>query len=281
MMNRLLLPTDFSETSKNALRFSLSFAHALSADVTVMHACESRLNRFWLPRKKHDALTQQLTEFIREEPDSIPENIHLMIRRGKLEEVVKAACMAGQFRYVVIGKKHAYSAFPKINGTKTSKLFAGSHCPVLVVPAGVGFTGIRNILVVGGHYRSMNPFVQENVLSLSLRFGANLHYLQFSEDPISWEFKQENLNKKNILVQKSIPEEIAAEGVIDYIQDNEIDLIVMMRNRQKNFETLFNYGAENHCLSHLDIPLLVFHNNFLQMKLDKDKATAATRAIAI
>lgn len=277
-MNRLLLPTDFSTISKNALHFAHPFAQALSADLTIMHACESRLNRFWLPRKKHDSLTQKLEDFIRNSEGGIPEDIHLMIRRGKLEEVVNSACMAGQFRYVIIGKKHAYSSFPKINGTKTSRLFARAHCPVLVVPARAGFEGIRNILVVGGHYRNMNPSVQENILSLSLRFGANLHYLQFSEDPISWEFKQEILNKNNLLIQKSMPEEIASEGILEYVQDNEIDLLVMMRNRQKTFEDLFSYGAEQRRLADIDIPLLVFHNNFLQMRLDRDGIKAEGQA---
>jgi nucleotide-binding universal stress UspA family protein len=282
MMNRLLLPTDFSEISKNALQFSHSFAQALSADLTVMHACESRLNRFWLPRKKHDSIMHQLEDFIRDGDGVIPDDIHLMIRRGKLEEVVNSVCTAGQFRYVVIGKKHAYSAFPKINGTKTSRLFARAHCPVLVVPSKAGYEGIQNILIVGGHHRSMNPYVQENILSLSLRFGANLHYLQFSEDPISWEFKQEILNKKNLLVQKSMPEDIAPEGILEYVQDNKIDLLVMMRNRQKTFEDLFNFGAEKRCLADIDLPLLVFHNNFLQMRLDKDGVKAVGQsAVAI
>ena len=282
MMNRLLLPTDFSDISLNALRYSRSFAEAIAADITVMHACESRLNRFWLPRKKHDAIHQQLTEFITKGNGGLPdENIHLMILRGKLDEVISQACMAGQFKYVVIGKKHAYNTFPKIKGTKTSQLFASSHCPVLVVPAGTGFEGISNILVVGGQYRSMDPSVQENILSLSLRFGANLHYLHFTQEPLAWEYNQEILNKKNFLVQKSIPEDLAAEGILDYVQDNSIDLVVMMRNKQKTFETLFSYGAEQQSLSLLDIPLLVFHNNFLQMRLEKGKAQTAGQAIAI
>ncbi len=281
MMNRLLLPTDFSDISHNALEYSRSFAQAIAADITVMHACESRLNRFWLPRKKHEAINRQLTEFIRDQSGATPENIHLMILRGKLDEVISQACLAGQFRYVVIGKKHAYNTFPQIKGTKTSRLFAGSRCPVLVVPAGRSFEGIGNILVVGGQYRSMDPSIQENILSLSLRFGANLHYLHFSSEPLAWEYNQEILNKKNFLIQKSIPEDLAAEGILDYVQDNAIDMVVMMRSRQKTFEALFSYGSEQKSLSSMDIPLLVFHNNFLQLQMEKEKAQAVGQAIAI
>lgn len=280
-MNRLLLPTDFSDISKNALRYARAFAQSLSADVTVLHACESRLNRFWLPRKKHDAIYQQLTAFIREENGASPENIHPMIRRGKLEEVVASACLAGQFRYLVIGKKHAYSTFPKIKGSKTSKLFSSVHCPVLVVPAGTGFDSIRNILVVGGQYRNMEAAIQENVLSLSLRFGANLHYLHFSKDPLAWEFNQEILHSKNFLIQKSIPEELAAEGILDYIQDNAIDLIIMMRNKQRTFQNLFSYSYEQKCLPAIDIPVMVFQNNYLQIRQESERAKTAGEAIAI
>jgi nucleotide-binding universal stress UspA family protein len=281
MMNRLLLPTDFSDISQNAFRYSQAFAQAISADLTVLHACESRLNRFWLPRKKHDAIYQKLTEFIQDGNAEPPQNVHLMIRRGKLQEVVSSACVAGQFRYVVMGKKHAYNTFPKIKGTKTSQLFASAHCPVLVVPAGSGFDAIRNILVVGGHHRTMNASVQENILSLSLRFGANLHYLNFSKDPLAWEFSQEILHKGNLLIQKSIPEDLASEGLLDYVQDNSIDLVVMMRNQQKTFRGLFSYGVEQNSLHAIDIPLLVFNNNFLQVARGSEQAKAVGQAVAM
>ena len=281
MMNRLLLPTDFSDISKNALRYSQLFAQTISADITLMHSCESRLNRFWLSRKKHEAVYHQLEDFARNKDGSIPDNIHFMVRRGKLKEVISTACMAGKFRYVIIGKKHSYNTFPKIKGTKTSQLFANAHCPVLVVPAGIGFNGINNILVVGGQYKNMDSSIQENILSLSLNFGANLHYLSFTKDPLAWEFNQEILNKENVLIQKSVPEEIAAESTLDYVQDNAIDLLIMVRKRRKAFENLFSYGFEQQCLSKIDIPVMVFHHNFLQMRREKEKARLEGEAIAI
>lgn len=281
MMNRLLLPTDLSGISKNAYHYSRAFAQALSADITVMHACESRLNRFWLPRKKHDAIQQQLIEFIKEDNGEVPENVNLMIRRGKLQEVVNAACMAGQFRYVVIGKQHAYSTFPKIKGSKTAQLFSGAHCPVLVVPANRGFDSIQNILVVGGQYRNMDPSVQENILSLSLRFGANLHYLHFSKDSLAWESSQEILNKDNLLIQKNLPEDLASEGILDYLEHNSIDLIIMMRNRQRTFQSLFSYSYEQKNLPSIDIPVMVFQNNLMMIRQEDAKIKAGKQAIAI
>ncbi|MBK6901389.1 MAG: hypothetical protein IPH04_00880 [Saprospirales bacterium] len=58
-------------------------------------------------------------------------------------------------------------------------------------------------------------------------------------------------------------------------------MVVMMRSRQKTFEALFSYGSEQKSLSSMDIPLLVFHNNFLQLQMEKEKAQAVGQAIAI
>lgn len=274
-MSRLLFPTDFSDVSKNALTYCSQFADVLSSDVTVLHAYETnrRLRNLLLPGAQRRSVWGEMESLVKDTFGEIPTNFSLMARKGNLAEQIEKATKTEAFKYVVMGKKHAYIAFRKMLGSKTSRVISQSHAPVFVIPAGARFEGFQNILVVGGAYRNLEAPVQQNILSLSLQFGANLHYINVNSDPVSWGYNQEIINRKNFLIQKSIPESFAVESLVEYIQDHQIDLMVMLTNRRKLFEDLFSYSYKHQCLGRTDVPLLVFHTNYLKWMNSKLEQT--------
>lgn len=264
-MNRLLFPTDFSEVSKQAYQYTTAFAGHLGAEISVMHAYQT--NYRWQNILQSRALSRQyyrqLEEFAREEDGRVPPHVSLMLRKGKPEEQIPLASEKSSYRYIVMGKKNAYQAFLKILGSKTTQVSAQSNAPVLVIPSNLTYRPIRNILVVGGEYRLLNKTVQSHILSLSLLFNANLHYIDVNNGDSTWRYNKEILNRSNFLIQKSIPEEYAVESLFDYSYENQMDLMVMLPKRQQLFENLFRYGYLNYQLDKVDIPLLVFHSNYL------------------
>jgi nucleotide-binding universal stress UspA family protein len=269
-MNRILFPTDFTEVSRNALNYTLDFARHLSSDVAVLHAYKNDLRRFWLKKQRKEIIWTKMVEFTKDATNNPPPDVSLMLRRGKLADSISQSCNTGQYRYIAMGKKHAYSTFQQIIGTKTSKVMAQSYCPILVIPAGAKFNGLQNILVVDSQYQDVNATVQQHMLGLSLRCHANLHYIHINKNSNSWEYKQEILHQNSRLVQKSIPEAYAVEGLLDYLTDQPIDLVVMMTSRQKLFEELFHYSYEHGKLDKTDLPLLVFHKNFLNWAAERE-----------
>jgi hypothetical protein len=53
---------------------------------------------------------------------------------------------------------------------------------------------------------------------------------------------------------------------MEYIEDQQIDLLVMLGKRRNLFESLFEYGVEHNKLDLVNIPLLVFHPHYLGWK---------------
>jgi nucleotide-binding universal stress UspA family protein len=265
MKNRILFTTDLSDTSRNALNYTLSFAEQLSSEVSILHAYQeqNQLSRWLMLRKRRRQLWRQLTSFATPAEGNIPSFVSLKLRRGQMIQQIVRTCDSNDYRYIVMGKNHSYSAFRKMLGSKTSRVINKANCPVLVVPSGKRFDGIKNILIVGGQYRRLEKAVQEHIVMLSLRFGADLHYIHISENPLSWEFNKEILHKDNYLIQKSIPEDFAVESLSDYLQDHNIDMMVMLTKRRSIFEDLFEYSYRNNSLHLTDVPLLVFNSNFL------------------
>ncbi|MCB0677319.1 MAG: universal stress protein [Saprospiraceae bacterium] len=279
-MNRMLFPSDFSDVSKKAFHYTLDFARAIRSELTVLHsqASDSYVRRFLFHRWQRHQIWQNFADFCRDEQGQIPPDVSLMIRRGSLEDQIDLACQSKNFRYIAIGKDHSYRSFLPSPGSKTSRLIANTYCPVLIVPSQVHYQGISNILIVDAHYRQMENAVQENILSLGLRFQANLHYLNIHHAPASWEFSKEAFtNNQNYLVQKTIPADLAAEELLEYIREQQIDLLVMLTKRRELYEQLFRLSNERGVLPCTDLPLLVFHNNYLQTRIDPGMARPAPR----
>ena len=272
-MNRLLFPTDFSDVSKQAYQYTKAFAGHLGAEISVMHTYQPTYSwrNILQMRNTSRQYYRKLEEFSREENGRVPPYVSLMLRRGKPEEQIPLVSEKTDYRYIVMAKKNAYQAFLKILGSKTTIVSANSKAPVLVLPSKMEYRSIRNILVVGGEYRLLDKTVQSHVLSLSLLFNANLHYINVNSDPVTWQYNKEILHRNNFLIQKSIPEEYAVESLFDYSHEHQMDLMVMLPKQQRLFEDLFRHGYLRYQLDKVDIPLLVFHSNYLNWMKESEK----------
>ncbi|HHJ49406.1 MAG TPA: universal stress protein [Phaeodactylibacter sp.] len=274
--NRIIFPTDLSPESQNALRYTYQFARSYNMDLSVLHVYKPLplLSRTgWIPRRQKSQAWSRLTKFAQIAPDHcIPEGLSLMLRKGDAQEQIVKASKEDGCRFIAMGKKHAYSAFKKIIGTKTTGVIAQAECPVLVIPANFTFRPIHNILIVGGEYQKLNPTVQSCILQMSIKFKADLHYINVEESGAStWALRKELLHNSNFLIQKSVPAEYIYELLPEYIQEHQMDLIVMMSKRQNLFENLFEHAYHQGNLQQIDVPLLVFHRHYLEKKKQKNR----------
>jgi len=146
--NRIIFPTDLSQESQNALRYTYEFTQAYNMDLSVLHVYKPQpfLSRTgWIPKLQKTRAWNQLTKFTQISPNKcIPEGISLMLRKGDPQKQIVRASKEKGCQFIAMGKKHAYSAFKKIIGTKTTGVIAESACPVLVIPANFAFRPIQN-----------------------------------------------------------------------------------------------------------------------------------------
>lgn len=269
-MNRILFPTDLSDLSKNAYKYISSFANQLKTEVTVLHAhsFQDDLRTIFLPNRD---LWSKLTDFVKDENDRQPDNVSLLMRKGKpLDEILKVA-NSSRYRYIAMSKKRSYNVYRRLTGSKTNRVITKAEHPVLVIPEETQFDGIKNILVVDANYQTLASPLQEQLLLLSLSCQANLHYIDIDPNSKQWSGQQTQLQKNQLLVQKHIPVDFASEVVLEYIPENKIDLMVMVTERKEIFNQLYQYSFSSQENSYKEIPLLVYNRNFLKNKLEQAK----------
>lgn len=95
-MNKILVPCDFSDTSKNALNYAIEFAKNLSADLLFLHVAqlpvmnsEFGLTSYSIPNNNADnkALLEELAAKIKQEHSTIT-NITCYAEIGNANDVI-------------------------------------------------------------------------------------------------------------------------------------------------------------------------------------------------
>jgi universal stress protein A len=139
-IKRILVPVDFSSSSRAALAQAANLARAVDASIEVLHVYEPssylgpdslvlmpvNLAEKWeLTRAQ---IRCELEAFLGSEHAKVP--LHVEI--GTASDVIVAIAKSGGFDAVVMGA-HGGAGLSRIVGTVTEAVMRRAHCPVLTV----------------------------------------------------------------------------------------------------------------------------------------------------
>jgi len=70
-IKKILVPTDFSETSRYAMEYAIEFAKSFNAELKIVHVIfdESQIVAFYLPQVTFQNLDQELEESAKKQMD--------------------------------------------------------------------------------------------------------------------------------------------------------------------------------------------------------------------
>lgn len=142
-IRKILFPTDFSETSKYAMRYAIEFAKEFNAELEIIHVLfdESQIVAFYLPQvtfqnlnlELEESAKKQLEDFIKEYPELNQVNYTTKLLKGTpFIEIIEEA-KKFQADMIVIGT-HGRSGLEHILfGSTAEKVVRKSPCPVFTV----------------------------------------------------------------------------------------------------------------------------------------------------
>ncbi|MEM6722885.1 MAG: universal stress protein, partial [Bacteroidota bacterium] len=163
-MKRILFPTDFSNTSVNALHYALELAANLEAELTILHVYYPNISGvsstgdYVIVMDQGEETAQKRLDFFVE--DAFPQEGNVMSTVKFKKEVIvgfpaeEIAYFAEQSGYdlIVMGTRKSHGVADKFFGSVTTATLAGAKCPVWVIPAEAQFRGIHNILYASNQH---------------------------------------------------------------------------------------------------------------------------------
>ncbi len=268
MIKHILVPTDFSETAKNAFYFAQSLAEALGgAQLKVVHvfmpSAESDYPNFVPPVADYLKVREQmLRDFMAEvDPEGKIDNDILI--GFAADEVTNAS---RHYDLVVMGTTGSGGILNKLFGSVSSNCAQRAHCPVLLVPSRAAFRGFRQILYAS-NYESADDQLLQALTAFNEPFEATVHFVHVREsdghfdrtkDEIFEELFREGAPSFRFQLAETDGESVA-EGLTDYALAHNLDLVAIAHRKRSFWEGFFHKSRTKQLALATTLPLLVFH----------------------
>jgi nucleotide-binding universal stress UspA family protein len=272
-MVNILVPTDFSQLSKSALKYAIKIANKLGGNITVLHVMTmTRALRISM-RDKILSPDQDLMESAGAELERM---IRTLSEQYKSHTPIKYHVVRGAYfpstllrearrlrsGLVVMGTRGATGITRTFLGSNTNSVIEVSHVPVLAVPEKADFKGFRNV-VYASDLRNL-----EDELSILVRyiekFGSTIHLLHIvppGEQVESVESRIETVLQrfayKNIITLVLVDPDVNS-AVDQYVEVSKADVLAMFTHEISFFEKVFDTSMTRKMAFHSRVPLLAF-----------------------
>jgi len=192
-VNRILIPTDFSEASKEALRLANFFCKSYNSKIDLIHIVpfslymSESMDKLGLPFDMDRDIYPKVIEKAKTNLDSLAKEfiseryrgkMHVMVDRKPSQAIAKYA-NENDYDLILMSAKGAHeSTFLK--GSITDKVIRNSHVPVFTVNTKINNSGFERIVAatdLSDHSLASIPLA----LELAYQFKASLELLYINE----------------------------------------------------------------------------------------------------
>jgi len=254
----ILLPIDYSKQSLIGIKNSFNLGKYSKSKLLIMHV-------FNKPEEENKAELEQLAMQTAKESglecDFISIKGDIFIETDKMAEKIKA-------NLIVVGLDPHVRFRSFLGASSASKFIKHSPCPVLTTRGTTHESGCKNILMPF----DLSPESREKVgtvIQLAKYFGADIRIVSVF-DPSDHKYEDKMLPylqqvKKYIkdrgvsCTNKSIPAKDVAEGIVEYGNKNDCDLIVQMNKRDLSLGEMFSGTMSQKMVDISNIPVLTIN----------------------
>lgn len=278
-MKHILLPTDFSENSWNAISYAIELFkdenctfHLLNNYIPVIYNVEYVLGypaQFGLVdtvRNSAQENLKRLHERINKQFKKNPKHkFETTVRFDSLISGINAYIQKQPVNLIVMGTKGATGAKKVLFGTNTVDVFKTIKCPTLAIPSGFTFEPLKDLLFPTDLEISYKNSQLVLLKSIARRHKSRVHALHVLTETDLTETQQHNRIELETLFEKlsflyhELKSDSVTEAINSYQNDHKINLLVMFNNKQSFFENLLFKSKVKQFGFHVKVPFLVIH----------------------
>lgn len=276
-MKKILLPTDFTATSENALIYALEMAKLFKAKLVLLHTFEIPIvdNQAMplnyaviyesIELSNFEQFKQLMPRYhkIAEERNLGAIEMQHIVMDGDLLVSIKKVIEQENIDLVVMGTKGANTWVDAFLGTNTGAVLSSVSVPVLSVPQGAKFQKIQTIaFTTRFRKKDIEALVKVLVFAKKMQAKVKCLYVKTAHSDVTettikrWESHFEDETNLKIFI---IPSEEVQETIEDFIVNQDIDMLAMLTYKRNFFLKLFTNTTTQQLSYHLNTPILALH----------------------
>lgn len=278
-MKQILLLTDFSQNSTNAIHYALELLKDYKCNFFVLHVQKAKSyisddlvmgggqNLYDSVLKQSKNKLTALINIIKEDYDSPNFNFQNLIDYDSLTEGINQVVASKAIDFIVMGNNGVTGAAERVFGSNTINVIRNVNCPTLVIPEGFTYKNFSELLLPLDIEDSLNSKAFSELLSFTTQFCKKNHLLRvypkgdLSQQPNNDKAFIDKLgnNTFNYVYHaiKDVPMEYA---VSCYTQTHNIDVLALLVQKKSFFERFFTGSTTSKISNKLRVPLIVFHS---------------------
>lgn len=274
-MNKILIPTDFSETSNNAINYGIELAKAAGAKVILLHVMSMPIitteTQIIVPpldemKKECEGLLDKLKKDIMLKTTNAIE-ISSTCKIGFSVDEINQYALDNAIDLIVIGMHGAGYLSEKIIGSTTTALMQKSKCPVLAIDAKVKFKPIEKIVLASDYDEIDNRRILLPLKELAHLFKSHIYILNVLKEPTA----EPTLNEAvaAVRLEHSLSDVVhsfhfiqnndVVSGINDYVTHHQVDLLVMIPRTHSILKNIFVQPHTKKMAFHSATSLLTLH----------------------
>lgn len=260
-MHKILVPVDFSSTSKNALRYGINLFKDKPLEVTILHIYGTQSRALMM--KSIDSV---LIRNAKEEMDNLIKEIESetpgVTFKTKLHKNYAISTIAelgnsGDYDFIVMGTKGATGLKEVFMGSVAGGVISKTSAPVIVVPLDYNFTGLNHIVFAAGNQEFSESSSQPLRKVVKLHNSA-LEVLHISDnDTFNVENSLSTIKDLNPTYTCKDSDGDLNQQLNVHIQNNDTDLLCLVRTKKDFFGRLFGGSVTLKQTFNSSVPILV------------------------
>ncbi len=264
-MKRILVPTDFSEPAYHALEYALRLGEKMGFGITICHAYSIpyagassliSINDILEKRAKEDLAA--LKAKVQKQPEYKSIDIHYESQFGSVADVVQSMLARTEHRFVIMGTRGASGLKGTLLGSNASAVMKKAKCPVLAIPEHANFEIPKRIVIASDLSGKIDADSLEVLTEITRVFDSEVDVVNIKhpKDAATVATPGEGLSG---YTYHQLEHEDVEEGIQLFIQQQEANLLVMVKHRYNFLERLLRHSVTKDMTLHTKMPLLILH----------------------
>jgi nucleotide-binding universal stress UspA family protein len=274
-IKNILVPIDFSECSKNALKIAISLAKDFGAKIHMVNAVHvHHPHPDFIGGSLMDSIMADYENQVKEsfeeleseiiELNDVPHEADRFI--SYLTDAIYSESERKNIDLIVMGTRAHHDKIEHLIGTRATDIIESSKVPVIVIPENVKTFKLKKIGFASDLSEVKNFEKLKLIGTLARHFDASVLIFSIVEDPekltamdqklmreISERFKDVNCSARTVQADS------IKEGIVKFAAFHELDLLAMIPRHRSFFERIFRSSVTKNIAIDADIPLLSFH----------------------
>jgi nucleotide-binding universal stress UspA family protein len=274
MINKILVPTDFSEVANNALQYAISLSLKINAEIHLLYVKNVPLVDSSYPDTIYQSYMSEIDDYTTDRFAHLKNSTLKMSgvkyvthsAFGFINDEIQEFTNHNKIDLIILGTTGASGIQEVLIGSNAASVVAKSEVPVLVIPPSAKFEDIKHIVY-------STDFNEPEFPALSrLAYFADLYNAEISILHVKSEFDNYFDEEHNFFVKNKDQitlnnwkivkvEEISSviDSINSYVEKEHTNLLVMAKHNRNFFDRLFHRSLSKQMAYHTKIPLLVLN----------------------